>query len=131
MLLCAMGSIAARLATLLLVVAIALPYVLRRSRVDARPVPYLRRLSPHFWTGYAVLGLSVVHAGTVGPAMRRANPAGIWTATVAFFLLVIEVIVGLSLRDGDLGMRKRVRRVHFWGMIMLGVLLAAHVWLNG
>jgi hypothetical protein len=82
------GGIAARIATVLCVLAIALPYLLRRNRLSRGlglaqefAAPYLSRLWPHFWVGYVILGLSVLHAGTVMPAMGRANSRGVLAAT--------------------------------------------------
>ena len=79
-------------------------------------MPYLRRLWPHFWVGYGILGLSMVHAGTVIPAMRRAHPRGIQAATAAFFLLLFEVVLGLCLKDERLPGRGPARRLHFGTM---------------
>ncbi len=132
------GSVAGRFATLLCVVAIALPYLLRRNRLSRglglaqeHAAPYLRRLWPHFWVGYLILGLTLVHAGTVMGAMGRANGAGIWAATGAFFLLLFEVIVGLSLKDARTLSRRLLRRIHFWVMAGFVGALGLHLWWNG
>ena len=132
------GGIAARVATVLCVVLIVLPYVLRRNRLSRglgltqeNGVPYLRRLWPHFWVGYVVLALSTLHAGTVMPAMGRAKGAGIWAATAAFFLLLFEIVLGLSLKEVDLSPRRPMRRLHFWMMVGFVGALGVHVWLNG
>lgn len=132
------GGVAARVATVLCVVLIALPYVLWRNRLSRglglaqeNGVPYLRRLWPHFWVGYAVLVLSTLHAGTVMPAMGRARGAGIWAATVAFFLLLFEIVLGLSLKDEECAERRTMRQIHFWGMVTFVGALGVHVWLNG
>jgi len=132
MLIYAAGSLAARIATVLCALVIALPYFLRRGRPSAAgATPYLRRLWLHFWAGYAVLGLSFFHAGTVMRAMGRADARGIWAATASFFLLMFEVVLGLSLRAATLGSRRLVRQVHFWVMIVFAGLLVTHLWLNG
>jgi hypothetical protein len=131
-----LGSIAGRLATVLCLLVIALPYALRRGRLSRglglgqeHATPYMRRLWPHFWVGYVILALSTLHAGM--SAMGRANSAGIWAATVAFFLLVFEVVVGLSLKDESLPKRRPWRRLHFWTMTGFVAALGLHVWLNG
>ena len=132
------GSLAGRIAAVLSVVVIVLPYLLRRNQftrglgfalTDARP--YLRRLTPHFWVGYAILALSTVHTGAVMRAMARANPAGIWAATTAFPLLVFEVALGLLLKEEAPSARRPLRRIHFWTMTVLAAALGLHVWLNG
>jgi hypothetical protein len=132
------GSLAGRFATLLCAVAIALPYLLRRNRLSRglglaqeHATPYLRRLWPHFWVGYLILALSFVHAGTVMGAMGRANGAGIWAATGAFFLLLLEIILGLSLKDQRISPRQPLRRIHFWVMAGFVGALGLHLWLNG
>jgi len=125
------GSLAGRVATVLCVVVIALPYLLRRKKASlSRPRPYLRRLWPHFWVGYAIAAFTVIHVGLVMGAMGRANAAGIWAATAAFFLMVLEIVVGLSLREVG-GGRQALRRWHFWIMLAFVVSLGMHVLLNG
>ena len=131
------GSFAGRVATLLCGLVVALPYLLRRNRLSRglglaqeHASPYLRRLWPHFWVGYAILALSVVHAGTVMGAMGRANGIGIMAATGAFFLLLFEIALGLNLKDARLGTRQPVRRLHFWTMVGFAAALGLHLWLN-
>jgi hypothetical protein len=138
MLVYSIGSLAGRIATLLCVVVVALPYLLRRNRLSrglglaqGHARPYLRRLRPHFWVGYFILGLSVVHAGTVMGAMGRANGIGIVPATGAFFLLLFEIALGLNLKDTRLATRRPVRRLHFWTMVGFAGALGLHLWLNG
>jgi len=137
------GNIAARLATILCVLAIALPYVLRNGVPRNGPLnrklglaqehasPYLSRLWPHFWVGYAILALSTLHAGTVMNAMRSANSSGILAATAAFFLLLLEVTLGLILKDPSLAARRALRRLHFWTMAAFMAMLVMHLWING
>jgi uncharacterized membrane protein len=132
------GVLAGRVATVLCVVAITLPYLLRRNRLtrglgfaQAHAAPYLRRLWPHFWVGYMILALSTLHMGTVTGAMGRANSVGIWAATLAFFLLLFEIAVGLNLKDERLSARTPMRRLHFWMMIGFVSALGVHLWLNG
>jgi|SRR5579862_318956 len=132
------GSVAGRVAAVLCVVVIVLPYLLRRNRLSrglglaqAHATPYLRRLWPHFWIGYAILALSVVHAGTVMGGMRRANVAGIWAGTAAFFLLLFEMVLGLTLKDDRLAERRPLRRIHFWTMTAIVTALGLHLWRNG
>ncbi len=129
--------VAGRVAVVLCGFTILLPYVLRRNRLSQilglgqeNATAYLQRLWPHFWLGYLILAFSIVHAGTVMAAMSRANQAGIWAATVALFLLMLEVMLGLSLKEGHTSGRLFLRRLHFWNMAMVVMLLAAHLCLN-
>jgi hypothetical protein len=126
------GSLAGRVATVLCVVVIALPYILRRQAGSnsLRPAPYLRRLWPHFWMGYLIAVLTVVHVGMVMGAMGRANVAGIWAATAGFFLMVVEIAIGLSLREAGTE-RRRLRTLHFWTMTAFAASLGIHLVLNG
>ena len=131
------GVIAARVAVVLCGVAVALPYVSRRGRLSRglglaqeHATPYLQRLTPHFWVGYVILGLSAVHAGAVMQAMARANPVGVAAATLAFILLIVEVVLGLTLKDPKFVPRRLLRRLHFWTMTLFLAGLAVHLWLN-
>jgi hypothetical protein len=97
------STLAARSATVLSVLVAALPYLLRRNRLSlgigraqADPAPYLPWLRPHFWMGYSILALSFVHASLAMQPKTRTNPVGILAATTAFFLLLAEVVVGLT-----------------------------------
>ncbi|HXJ86302.1 MAG TPA: hypothetical protein VMS18_05760 [Candidatus Binatia bacterium] len=114
-----MGNIAARIAVMLCLVVIGLPYLLHRGR-----------LWPHYWAGYIVLGLSFLHAGSVMTAMRRANATGIWAASGALSLLAFEIALGLSLRESAWKERAAVRRIHFWIAVSFVSLLTVHLWLN-
>ena len=81
--------------------------------------------------GCVILALSMVHAGTVPRAMGRANSIGILAATGAFFLLLLEVVLGLSLKDEGVSGRRLLRRAHFWTMAVCVAALPVHLWLNG
>ena len=132
------SSLAARTATVMCLGVILLPYGLRRNRLSrglglsqAPVAPYLRRLWPHFWLGYLILALSTLHAGTVMMVSSRANRAGVLAASAAFFLLLFEVGLGLSLKESLSSARKPLRQVHFWTMLAFVAALGAHLWLNG
>jgi hypothetical protein len=131
------GVIAGRVATVLCVLVIVLPYLLRRNRLSRglglaqeHATPYLRRLWPHFWIGYAIVTLSTLHAGTVMGTMARANSVGILAATAAFFLLLFEIALGLNLKDERLPARRPTRQLHFWTMAAFVAAVGAHLWLN-
>jgi hypothetical protein len=139
-------SVTAWAAVLFLVVEIALPYFLRRApprmivgvlRVRSSPdfsaprgIPFRERLRPHYWLGYALVALSTVHASSVGPAMSRSDATGIWAATFAWGLLFVQVALGLVLQNG-VANAWRMRRIHFWSMLLLSALVVVHVLRNG
>ena len=119
----------------------ALPYlirsgVLRSSEIAsterAVSVANLRvRLRTHYWIGYSLGLLVLVHACIVmGPAMARSDSLGIWSATGALCLLFAQVVVGLSLREVNTHSKARALRFHFWNMILLVVLVSIHILRN-
>ena len=71
-------------------------------------------------------------AGKAGVNIQsiRFYERGILAATAAFFLLLAEVVVGLTLRETLPTTRRPLRRIHFWIMIVFAVALTIHLWLN-
>jgi hypothetical protein len=119
----------------LLATTIALPFVLRgdtSSPPAGGPVPFLQRLRPHFWLGYGVALLMLAH---LWPAMsegwvRQVDQTGLYLATGAFFLIPIQVGLGMRLRDVRRGRRIGLRRAHFWTMASIAAVTLGHVALN-
>jgi hypothetical protein len=114
-------------------VTVALPYLLRRR---ARPAPtYLARLRPHYWIGFTLAGLSLLHAGLAmssGPTPGGGDwAAGIWVATGALLLVLGQVSIGVGLRKARGAERRRRRRLHFLTMTLLVTAGLVHVVLNG
>jgi len=114
-------------------VTVVLPYALRRRR-SARA--FLERLRPHYWIGFTLAGLSLVHAGlsmSSAPVPGGLDWAvGIWVATGAMLLVFGQLSLGLGLRKTPDGLdRQRRRRLHFLTMTLLVAAGAAHVALNG
>jgi hypothetical protein len=120
----------------------ALPYILRealrnqaaRASAGSLPVrlPRLRaRLWPHYWLGYALLALVLVHTSFVmGAAMGRADPIGIWAATLALSLIFLQLAIGLILKS-EASNQLQVRRWHFWSMIAMVGLVLTHLFRSG
>jgi hypothetical protein len=132
-------SVTAWLAVLAVGVEIALPYMLRNflkqqaaSASDgyARRVVNLRaRMWPHYWLGYIILALVLIHSSFVmGPAMGRADAVGIWAATFALCLLFVQLGLGLVMKSGT--SPPSTRRWHFWTMIGLVAFILTHVLRN-
>ena len=128
------------IAAILMAMETLLPYLLRRSPLSERlgiaegfATPYLRRMRPHYWAGYALVALSVAHAWVPMQAgyARRANAAGLWIATLALLALLLQAMLGLLLQDPKLELRALLRRWHFWLMVMISAGVALHIWLNG
>jgi hypothetical protein len=119
----------------------ALPYIIRnRSRnmaaresaasLSSRLLSFRDRMWPHYWLGYALVGLVLVHTSCTGPAMERADVTGIWAATIALGLLFVQVGLGLILKSG-VSHQQKMRRWHFWGMVGLVGLVLTHLARNG
>ncbi len=95
---------------------------------------YLQRLTPHYWVGYTIAGLSLLHAGF---AMSAPMPpqgsfgTGIWIATGGMLLVFGQVTLGLRLRELRGSGRLRLRRWHVAVVIGLAAIGALHLWLNG
>jgi hypothetical protein len=120
----------------LVLMTIAIPYAVRGRRLapEGWGVGYLRRLAPHYWIGYTIAGVSVVHAGLAmsGPVPPGSSyQTGIWIGTGGMLLSFGQVMLGRRLRTLRGRGRLRLRRVHF--LVMGGLLTtgALHLWLNG
>jgi cytochrome b561 len=114
-------------------VTITLPYLLRRRLRWAGP--YLERLRPHYWIGFTIAGLSLIHAGLAmssGPIPGGVDwTVGIWVATGAMLLVFGQLSLGLGLSRPVAPERKRRRRLHFLTMTLLVAGGGAHAVLNG
>ena len=126
-------------ASILICIAIVIPYAVRRNKpIDALATqkqtasPFSTRLQAHYWAGYVVAGLSFAHAWVPMRSgyMKRTDLAGLWFATVALLLLFLQVFVGLTLRAPQIQSRRSLRRLHFWGMAAIVALVGAHIWRN-
>ena len=117
-------------AFLLFAAGLALPYLFRRARAGGRP--FLKRLWPHYWIGYALPVVAFAHAwlpmrtGNV----RGMNMTGIWLATAALLLILWQITLGFLLRNPLQSSRRSLRTIHFWTMALLAGLILAHVALN-
>jgi hypothetical protein len=134
-------SITGWIAVVLIGLEILLPYLYRKNRLsvwlrtaaNATSAPYLKRLWPHYWFGYLLLVLGVIH--TVVPMqaghLRQWNLTGLWIATVALLLMLVQGALGLWLQDSKLVGRALLRSWHYWLMFGIVLLVGVHVWLNG
>jgi len=76
--------------------------------------------------------LSLWHAW---PALRAGHippnlANGLWLATIALVLLLIQLAAGAVLRYRGPSPSGLVRRIHFALMAAIVLLLVAHIWLN-
>ena len=115
----------------MLVATIAYPFLLRSGMLGAVQ-PFLTRMRLHYWLGYSIAGIVLVHlwipmgAGLAG----RVNVVGLDLATVALFLIIGQVLLGRQLSWPKLAARRRLRYWHFWIMIGIAVFVIGHVALN-
>jgi hypothetical protein len=126
---CALAESSGWVIALLTGVTVALPYVLRR-----RPA-YQARLRPHYWIGFTLAGLSLLHAGLAMSSTPTPGggdwAAGIWVATGAMLLVFGQVALGAGLRTLQGEERRRRKRLHFAVMTLLVAGGLVHVVLNG
>src|ERR1035438_181214 len=129
-------SATGRVAVILFGLDILIPYILRRSRLSrglglgqGHSSKYLHRMWPHHWCGYLLLVFSTGHAWISMQLgnMTRMNMSGLLFATIAVGLLILQVALGLLLKDRQLQTRKLIRRWHYWTMLALIAPGAAHV----
>jgi hypothetical protein len=90
------------------------------------------RMGLHYGLGFGIAGLAFAHAviATGSGVALRAGMVGIYLAYGALALVIVQVFLGLLLREPSLRRRPTVRRRHFWGMIGLVVLALGHIVLN-
>jgi hypothetical protein len=117
---------------------VALPYLIRNTALPhagrslPAGLPGLRaRMSPHYWLGYTLVALVLVHTSFVmGPGIGRSDAIGIWAATLAVCLLFLQLALGLILKSGT-GRLRQVRQWHFWSMIGFVARVLTHLLRNG
>lgn len=115
----------------LLIITILYPFFLRKGLLG--PIqPFLQRMRFHYWFGYSLAGILVIHAflPMMASFIRGVNTLGLYLATGAFFLIYIQVAIGYNLKYPKLTLRRMVRHWHFWIMVAIVVFVAGHVILN-
>jgi hypothetical protein len=132
------GSATGWIAVILTGFEIVLPYLIRRVSLfqppalsQIPPSTYLERMWPHYWLGYVLVALSLVHAFAVMAApLGHTNAAGIWAATGALLLLFLQVSLGLYLQSSTAFSRRLLKRCHFGVMLAIVGVLALHIALS-
>jgi hypothetical protein len=126
--------------TILMGTVALLPYLLRRSILTGRRgivLPsgpaYLQRMWPHYWLAYGTTALSFGHAWTLMSrgGVPRTSSLGLYLATLALLLLLVQMVMGLALQQRNLPERRSLRRWHYRTMAAVIVLVGSHIWLNG
>ncbi len=128
-------SISGWAAALLVTITTPLPYLLRRGVVNTMNLqwlgPFLLRLRPHYWLGYIIVGLSLLHASLsmTCQVMNGTSSLGLMLATGALFLLFWQVTLGVSLSQRT-EHRRVQRHWHFAAMLGIVGLGSGHILLN-
>ena len=115
----------------LLLATIVYPFLLRSGLLG--PVqPFLKRMRFHYWLGYSIAVIVLVHLWIPMSARLAGsvNAAGLYLATVALILIYVQVTLGRRLRQPKLAMRNIVRRWHFWTMMGIVTFVLGHIALN-
>lgn len=127
-------SLSGFLALFLILFTLLLPYILRRQmqRSGAQAVAAWQCMKLHYWIGYAVLMLVVVHMyASMGAGVVHSTSAlGIDLATLGLLLVLIQVVLGINLRNARAVVRPRLRRMHFAVMTGIIVTVSVHLVLN-
>jgi hypothetical protein len=115
----------------LLITIILYPFLLRAGILG--PIqPFLRRMRLHYWMAYSLALLLVVHlwVSMTGMLALVVNTLGLYLATIAMFLVLAQILLGLRLRQPSLIQRRLIRRQHFWVMLALVAFVIGHVVLD-
>jgi hypothetical protein len=93
-----------------------------------------RLLRQHYWIGYAIGGLSFLHASfSMGGLAVGGSTAltGVLVATVGMFVAWGQALLGSRLRLLEGRIRTVVRRLHLATATLLVTLGVVHLFLNG
>lgn len=115
----------------LLVAIIAYPFLLRAGFLG--PIqPFLERMRLHYWSGYTIGCVLLVHLwfSMSGGLALAVNTLGLYLATVAMFLVGVQIVLGRRLSWPRLPKRRFVRRWHLWIMFGLVAFIIGHVLLD-
>jgi hypothetical protein len=87
---------------------------------------------PHYWLGYAIGGLVLAHAWVSMSAgfATHVDATGLYLATGALVLIILQVAVGLRLRERGRRNHRQLRRLHFFTMVAILTTAAAHIVLD-
>jgi hypothetical protein len=117
-------------AVLLLAATVCIPYI-ARIKMPAPDVPRPRGMPLHFWAGPTALVIAFAHAWLpMSAGVARQGLVGIWMATFALLVMGWQVALGLRLRSASPTHRGTRRRLHFWTMCTIVVLVLAHIAIN-
>jgi len=108
-----------------LVTVIGWPYVLGRSFRAAGTLQV--RMQPHYVLGYGLAPFAFVHAMPGMTPAAMADPLGLYLATGATLLAMVQIGVGLVLRDAHREARRAIRRCHLAVASAIVLAAGAHI----
>jgi len=89
-------------------------------------------MASHYWLAPLLVLGSFVHAW-IPMASRhvpRTNFNGLWLATFALGLMLVQLVLGVALRSTRHGEPNLLRRAHFTLMLGITTLVLLHLWMN-
>ena len=107
------------------------PFLLRSGLLG--PVqPFLKRMRLHYWFGYSIAIIVLVHLWIPMSAQLagKVNATGLYLATIALILIYVQISLGRLLKQPKLAARRIVRRWHFWIMTGIVTFVVGHIVLN-
>lgn len=92
----------------------------------------LRRTAFHYWLAPLVALGSFVHAWIpmASRHMPHTNYTGLWLASLALGLILVQLGLGVILRFTRQGATNFLRRTHFTLMLGIAALVLVHLWMN-
>jgi len=115
------------LSLLLLGIVIALPYL----RGNPRAIQFARQpMRLHYWFAPLLAIGSLVHAWIpmASRHMPKTNFDGLWIATVALGMILLQIVLGVALRYIRAG--AWLRQTHWVVMLGITALVLIHLWMN-
>jgi hypothetical protein len=124
------------LSVILLGTIVAIPYT-SASGLRAGPGPGsvlspTRRMAFHYWLAPLLALGSFAHAWIpmASHHMPRTNLNGLWLATAALGVMLVQLALGVTLRFARGGAPNLLRRAHFTLMLGITALVLLHLWMN-
>ena len=93
---------------------------------------FLKRMRPHYWLGYAIAGITLVHAALALSSgwAKGANILGLMLAGLGMFLVFAQILLGRTLRRPRTPNRRQLRGLHLVLMFIIVTLGVGHILLD-
>ena len=116
----------------LLGLVIALPFFGRSLAGRNKAAAGAKRMMFHYWLAPLVALGSFVHAWIpmASGHMPRTSFTGLWIATVALGMILVQLGLGLALRYAGADSARLLTRLHLTVMFGISALVFIHLWVN-